>query len=171
MSDKPESNLPPIPDPQYVEIRSLAINQYEIPTKQLNVEWTYVDEDQWHNLVPGHMYKIEHPVWGSYIPSKVICSRGELYLIYYVNPDLPIGVRPFTEGYCYAWVTEWSPTLDYRYPAESRVFIDQVVDVSSGKVFTVFITSATEFEKLTFSLTAERKIALEGDLAIYMEGN
>lgn len=162
-----ETNLPHI-NHQHIEIRSLDLSPYKINREKLLIECTRKSDrgDEWDFLVPHEMYLIDHPVWGSYIPSKVIPHGEHLYFLYYVNPDLD-GVRPFSDGKCYAWVQEWSPNVELRYPAEARLFIDQVI-APNGKISTVFITSTDEFAKLRHERPV-RAIELEGDLSMYRD--
>ena len=167
-----ESNLPPT-TPQYIEMRHLNVEPYRHDRVELAVEFTFNGEDsgiplKWERLTPGRLYLVDHPVLGSYIPSKVISRAGMLTFIYYVNPDLPDAIRPFADGQCYVWVVEWRADMQLRYPAEARVFIDQVIDARNGNIYTVFITSTGEFAKLVPGPEeVKRAIELEGDLAIY----
>jgi hypothetical protein len=147
---------------------SLELTKYAIPSVDMAIQWRYVDEEQWRDYNPGRgwTFKIDHPVLGSYIPSKVAMVNGNLHFFYYVNQGLPDPVRPFSDGHCYVWVAQWSPTRVWRYPADVRVFIDQLV--VGDNIYYVFVTSESEYQKLTSA--PERTIELVDDLAIYKEG-
>jgi hypothetical protein len=166
-----ESNIPKI-EQSWLEMRNLRIEPYKIPRVELTLEWTttmHGPEAPWQKVVPSKLFLINHPVWGSYIPAKVVICNGNITFVYYVNQDLPPETRPFSDGECYAWVVKWDPDMHMRYPVETRVFIDQVIDTVNGDVYTVFITSKQQFDMLTGNVVPERKIELEGDLAVYTD--
>lgn len=161
----PTSNLPPIDD-QMIVIQSLQVSHYRIEGEDMAIEHSPIDKDEWTSYNPGDWaFKITHPILGSYIPSKVAVINGDLQFFYYVNPGLPENARPFSSGYCYVWVARWDPKKRWRYPADVRLFIDQIV--VDDEVYYVFVTNESEYHKLTRS--GDRKIELTDDLAIYKE--
>jgi hypothetical protein len=161
------SNIPfleTINDQQHIVIQSLAIDNYSIGNKELVIEYGY--GPTWNRAVVP-VYKINHPDLGCYIPSKVLAADGKMHALYYTNPDLPDAVKPFDDGICYAWALEWNPLVKFRYPALSRVFIDQVV--MGDKIKTLFMASSSTYESLL--AVPERKVELDGELAMYVGVN
>lgn len=157
-----KSNIPVLDaavDQQHIEIVSLALDKYSIGNRELVVQKKL--GSAWSNI-DTTIYRIDHPELGCYIPSKVMPIGGKLHLMYYTNPDLPNAIRPFDDGVCYAWMLHWTPTVVYRYPALSRVFIDQVV-VGDGAV-SLFIADGSTYESL---LAVPEPKELPDDLLIY----
>lgn len=152
-----KSNLPPIEN-QFIGIKTLSLTDYVIPTQPLAVEFKPVGAGEWASVVPSKLYHIDHPELRSYIPSKVFAKDEQFTFLYYTNDTLPDAVRPFGDGGCYVWWMEFGTTLEYRYPANVRVMIDQVTDRSSGDVYIVLIASAEEFDKLRINKVPKHKI-------------
>lgn len=157
------SNIPVLDkanDQQHIEITSIELDKYKLGEREMLIQQKV--GTGWSDMTVD-VYRIDHHEVGYYIPSKVLPIKGKLHLMYYTNPDLPDAVRPFEDGVCYAWLIEWNPGRKYRYPALSRVFIDQII--VDGRAMSLFIASSLTYESLLS--VPERKIQLDGDLAVY----
>jgi hypothetical protein len=166
MSEEQQSNIPfldEVNDQQHIVIQSLALEDYLIGDKLLVIEHGH--GNAWQQ-VTAPVYKIDHRELGYYIPSKVLAVNGHMHAVYYTNPDLPNAVKPFEDGICYAWALAWNPNTHFRYPALSRVFIDQVI--MGNTIKTLFMASSSTYESLL--AVPERKIDLDGELAMYHFG-
>lgn len=160
-----KSNIPVIEragNEQYIEMVTLQLDKYSIGERKLCVQ---EKAGQWFD-VTTEIYRIDHNELGYYIPSKVLPIGGKLHLMYYTNPDLPNAIRPFEDGVCYAWTLRWTPTAKFRYPALSRVFIDQVM--VGNTVVSLFITGSSTYEGL---LSVPEPKELHDDLVIYKQSH
>jgi hypothetical protein len=162
-----KSNIPIVDrqgNEQHIEMVSLQLDKYSIGSRKMSVQFKV--GSQWFD-VDTEVYRIDHPDLGCYIPSKVLPIGGKLHLMYYTNPDLPNAIRPFEDGMCYAWTLHWTPTTTYRYPALSRVFIDQIV--MGDSVVSLFIAGSSTYEGLLSVPEPTKK--LPDDLIVYKQSH
>ena len=153
-----QSNIPfeqMVNDQQHIEMISIALDDYYVGDHRMVIErgfGTY-SETLWHTMGAA-VHKINHPVVGSYLPTKVIVHDGKMHMLFYVNRDMPGAIRPFEDdGVFYAWAIDWQPEAKFRYPALSRVFVDHVN--VNGKIVMLFIADSATYESLLFTPTKE----------------
>lgn len=167
MTDDLISNLPTMDhavDQAFITIKSLALDTYSIGDRQLMVER---GKGGRFELVTVPVFMVNHAELGAYMPSKAMCAHGKVHLLFYTHMDLPGAIRPFEDGVFYAWIINWTPGVEVRYPALSRVFIDQVVCGDEIKI--LFIASSGVFEGLL--AVPEKKADIEEELARFYQTN
>lgn len=97
------------------------------------------------------LYTVSEPRVQGYLPSKVWMSRTRdlshvTEMVFYCNPTLPDGARPFGDGPMYCWMMAVSSDMTVEYDVEARVFVDQVV--FEGAVWYVFVCGEDQLGKL-----------------------
>lgn len=147
-------------DQQHIEMISVRLGKFSIGEREMIIEHSH--GGAWMP-VKAEVFKLNDHEVGDYLPSKVFVHDGEIYLMFYVNDQLPNAVRPFEDDVCYGWLIDWVPGWRVRYPALSRVFIDQVI--VDGRMKILFISDSATYESLLS--VPERKIELDGELAMY----
>lgn len=75
------------------------------------------------------LYTVTEPRTTGYLPSKVWIEQatGNMEMMFYCNPTLPAGARPFGDGPMYVWKVAVGSDITVEYDVEARVFVDQVL--------------------------------------------
>ena len=151
MSEK-GSSIPVVErnDAGWMTIDHLELNQrYSIGERELDVEVQH--NGVWERL-KAEVFRVNHHNLGRYIPSKALLINGQVVLTFYVHNALANSLSnagmAFSDGIFYAWAVPWQVGTRIRYPAMSRVYIDQLIDTHTGKVSNLFICDPSTYESL-----------------------
>jgi len=133
------------PPPPIVSIITVCLETFPSAIVEVRVG---MGEEGFGNRITAAIYRLTDDRIIGYMPSRAFYHENKLFLLYYVNPDMPVASRPFGGDYCYAFVHRFDPSEgELIYNADTRVFIDQVIN-NDGQMNFLFMFGESQCARI-----------------------